>query len=136
MENLSFLVALMKLFHIFTLKNKRKIGLKRIICNVIYLMPLLFILVTNILYMIKYQHELDVTGLTDHVYTIALFIMFIVTYSIFSKNQVHFSEILHEIDSFIEKRMVILCLLCLELVHIAYCIFRKIAKTRFIYRSK
>lgn len=96
----------MNVFHVFALKNTQKIKLKRIIVNFLHTIPLFFTLLTNASYMIKYRDQLDIAGLTDHIYTFAIFIMFISIYIIFSINQIHFSDFLFEINSFIEKRKI------------------------------
>lgn len=103
MENFQSLIQLMKLFHVFPSRHEKMLSFKRKFLNFLLVQPLVFIFVPNIMYLCKNIDHLDIENLTDHIYTISLFAMFIVNNSVFLRNQIAYRENVDILDQFIQQ---------------------------------
>lgn len=97
------LLLLMKYFAILPEDGVKSVRLREIILFIVCSLPMMFVLVPSIAYLIAFSHTISVLELTDLFHPIFIYGPIWSGYLIVAKNQIRFRDLINELKTFVEK---------------------------------
>lgn len=97
------LLLLMKYFAVLPEDHVKSVRLREIILFIVCSLPMMFVLIPSIAYLIAFSHTISVLDLTDLFHPIFIYGPIWSGYLIIAKNHIRFRDLMNELKMFVEK---------------------------------
>lgn len=120
------LLLLMKYFAVLPDDRVKSIRLRELILFFMCSLPMMFVLIPSIAYLIVFFHTISVLDLTDLIVTIFIYGCIWSGYLIIANSQIRFRDLMNELKTFVAKSEYLSQLIRSETVAIFIIFFRRI----------